>query len=89
MNNKTCKTDKTDTNILTSYFHFSVNVEVSDFIFDLTHPLLSATPSQPGSPEATAVGKEHVIIEWLKPESDGGSEISNYIVDKRETNSTR
>lgn len=51
------------------------------------HP--SAITSQPGTPEATAVAKEHVIIEWLKPESDGGSEIKNYIVDKREKSSTR
>lgn len=51
--------------------------------------IFSAIPSQPGSPEATAVGKEHVIIEWLKPESDGGSELKNYIVDKREKSSTR
>lgn len=49
----------------------------------------AAIPSPPGTPEATAVGKEHVIIEWLKPESDGGSEIKNYIVDKREKSSTR
>lgn len=35
------------------------------------------------------MGKEHVIIEWVKPESDGGSEIKNYIVDKREKSSTR
>lgn len=49
----------------------------------------SAIPSQPGTPEATGVGKEHVVIEWLKPESDGGSEIKNYIVDKREKSSTR
>ena len=35
------------------------------------------------------MAKEHVIIEWLKPESDGGSEIKNYIVDKREQSSTR
>lgn len=35
------------------------------------------------------MGKEHVIIEWLKPESDGGSEIKTYFVDKREKNSTR
>ncbi len=58
-------------------------------VSDLSHPSLPAIPSQPGTPEATAVGKEHVIIEWLKPESDGGSEIKNYIVDKREKSSTR
>lgn len=48
-----------------------------------------AVPSPPGAPEATAVAKEHIIIEWLKPESDGGSEIKNYIVEKREKSSTR
>lgn len=48
-----------------------------------------AVPSPPGTPEVSAVGKEHVIIEWLKPESDGGSEIKTYIVDKREKSSTR
>lgn len=57
--------------------------KVTDFF------IFAAIPSQPGSPEATAVGKEHVIIEWLKPESDGGSELKNYIVDKREKSSTR
>lgn len=51
--------------------------------------IFSAIPSQPGSPVATAVGKEHAIIEWMKPESDGGSELKNYIVDKREKSSTR
>lgn len=35
------------------------------------------------------VGKEHIIIQWLKPESDGGNEISTYLVDKREKKSLR
>uniref|UniRef100_A0A8C3F539 Titin n=1 Tax=Chrysemys picta bellii TaxID=8478 RepID=A0A8C3F539_CHRPI len=46
-------------------------------------------PSQPGAPEAVGIGKEHIIIQWLQPESDGGSEISNYLVDKREKRSLR
>lgn len=49
----------------------------------------SAVPSQPGTPEATTVGKELVILEWMKPESDGGSEIKTYVVEKREMSSTR
>lgn len=35
------------------------------------------------------VGKEHIIIQWSKPESDGGSEIKDYLVDKRERKSLR
>ncbi|KAK6485023.1 titin-like [Huso huso] len=46
-------------------------------------------PSAPGAPEIVSAGKDHVIIEWLKPETDGGSEISNYLVDKREKKSVR
>lgn len=40
-------------------------------------------------PESVSAGKEHIIIQWLKPESDGGSEISTYLVDKREKRSLR
>lgn len=48
-----------------------------------------AVPTPPGTPDITAIGKEHVIIEWFKPENDGGSEIKNYLVDKREKSSVR
>lgn len=48
-----------------------------------------AIPTQPGAPEEVSVGKEHIIIQWSKPESDGGSEIKDYLVDKRERKSLR
>ena len=38
---------------------------------------------------ATAANKEHIIIEWEKPETDGGSEITTYLVDRREKRSLR
>lgn len=40
-------------------------------------------------PEFVSAGKEHIIIQWLKPESDGGNEIRTYLVDKREKKSLR
>lgn len=49
----------------------------------------TAIPTQPGAPEEVSVGKEHIIIQWTKPESDGGSEIKDYLVDKREKKSLR
>lgn len=49
----------------------------------------TAIPSQPGIPEEVSAGKEHIIIQWTKPDSDGGNEISNYLVDKREKKSLR
>lgn len=53
------------------------------------HSVQTAIPSQPGIPEEVGAGKEHIIIQWTKPESDGGNEISNYLVDKREKKSLR
>lgn len=39
--------------------------------------------------EEVGVGKEYIIIQWVKFEFDGGNDISNYLVDKREKKSLR
>ncbi|KAH8269759.1 hypothetical protein KR018_000421 [Drosophila ironensis] len=44
-------------------------------------------PSQPGIPQITEVGGDFVHLEWNKPESDGGSYIQGYWIDKREIGS--
>lgn len=41
-------------------------------------------PSPPGTPTVTSVGDDFVHLEWTKPESDGGSRIQGYWIDKRE-----
>ncbi|CAG2161698.1 unnamed protein product [Oppiella nova] len=41
-------------------------------------------PSAPGVPEVTEVGGDFVNLHWEKPESDGGSRIQGYIIEKRE-----
>ena len=46
-------------------------------------------PSPPGVPEILAVGEDFATIEWLKSESDGGSEITHYLVEKHEKKSAR
>uniref|UniRef100_A0A674F3Z8 Titin n=1 Tax=Salmo trutta TaxID=8032 RepID=A0A674F3Z8_SALTR len=38
----------------------------------------------PGTPEAIIVNKESITIEWTKPEYDGGSVITGYVVEKRD-----
>lgn len=50
---------------------------------------ITAVPSPPGAPEILAVGKDFATIEWLKPESDGGSEVTNYLIEYRERKSVR
>ncbi|KAL7882190.1 hypothetical protein AOLI_G00090390, partial [Acnodon oligacanthus] len=38
----------------------------------------------PGTPEAVTVSKNHVVIQWTKPQYDGGSKVTGYIVEKRD-----
>lgn len=38
----------------------------------------------PGTPEAIHVSKDTIVIQWTKPEYDGGSNITGYIIEKRD-----
>lgn len=42
-------------------------------------------PSAPGVPAVTEVGGDFVNLQWDKPESDGGSRIQGYWIEKRES----
>ena len=41
-------------------------------------------PSPPRSLRVTEVFKDYVIVQWDVPESDGGSEITSYTIEKRD-----
>lgn len=43
----------------------------------------------PETPEVVRVGKDYVDLCWEKPEYDGGSKITGYIIEKRELPSDR
>ncbi|CAJ1057448.1 titin-like [Xyrichtys novacula] len=47
------------------------------------------TPSAPSTPTATAVTGDSVVLTWERPESDGGSEIDGYILEKRDKEGVR
>ncbi|KAI8488689.1 Titin-like, partial [Branchiostoma belcheri] len=47
------------------------------------------TPSAPGQPQVKDLTAENCRITWTQPETDGGSEITGYIVEKKEKNSIR
>lgn len=38
----------------------------------------------PGTPEAVAISKDHIKIQWTKPQYDGGSKVTGYIVERRD-----
>lgn len=41
-------------------------------------------PDKPGTPEITDYDKDFVELKWDKPENDGGSPITGYIIEKRD-----
>ncbi|XP_051916314.1 titin-like [Hippocampus zosterae] len=47
------------------------------------------TPSAPSTPKASATTEDSVMMTWERPESDGGSEIDGYILEKRDKEGVR
>ncbi|XP_071384479.1 titin-like [Centroberyx affinis] len=47
------------------------------------------TPSAPSTPQASAVTGDSIVLTWERPESDGGSEIDGYILEKRDKDGVR
>uniref|UniRef100_A0A3B3WRY7 Titin n=1 Tax=Poecilia mexicana TaxID=48701 RepID=A0A3B3WRY7_9TELE len=46
-------------------------------------------PSAPSTPVPSAVTGDSVVLTWERPESDGGSEIDGYILEKRDKDGVR
>ena len=41
-------------------------------------------PEAPERPEVSNVHRKGLILTWSRPKNDGGSEVTNYVVEKRE-----
>merc|ERR1711879_372776 len=46
-------------------------------------------PSQVPQPEITNICAKFVVVNWIRPESDGGSAIDGYVIQKREKTSSK
>ena len=46
-------------------------------------------PGQTGRPQVSTVMKDSAVITWTRPSDDGGNEVTNYHIDKKERNSLR
>ena len=64
---------------------FVVSVEngygSKEFVFNVK---VLDTPGQVSNFRVSDVGRTHVTLKWVTPENDGGSYITNYVVQKRE-----
>ncbi len=50
---------------------------------------ISDLPGAPGKPDVTKVDSTYISIKWTPPKTDGGSPITGYIIEKKETTATR
>jgi len=41
-------------------------------------------PNKPGQPETSNVTRDSCVVSWGRPSSDGGAEITNYVIEKRD-----
>lgn len=49
----------------------------------------AAKPGQPSAPSVSGVEAESARLSWEAPSSDGGKEIGNYVVEKRDVTSSK
>ena len=47
-----------------------------------------AVPEAPGQPEVTKISTNSIDITWVTPTSDGGSPITGYVIEKKNTSSS-
>lgn len=73
--------------MLVGKYHISPNAIYLD-IASCIRSLFPDPPSKPGKPKATNWDRDFVELEWTKPKSDGGADITKYTIEKRDVVST-
>lgn len=77
-------------NVQTQTSRLSCRIDVCDLMFQCSISLLrKAPPSPPQNLHVTNVTSKSVTIEWETPDSNGGTEITSYIIEKLLTKSSQ
>lgn len=67
----------------------SLHSVVKDLTFYFTFPPLTDVPSPPGKPNVVDIDSTSMTISWSPPESDGGTPITGYLIEKKDRFSPR
>ena len=67
-----------------AHSHYYYYLHYFSFLFHKTD-----APGAPGKPEVTDYSPTKITITWTPPESDGGSPITGYFVERKEKTSSR
>ena len=60
--------------------HVTVNACINCSLFDIGFTKGSCVPSTPGCPRIEKVIDTEVSLTWTEPDSDGGAEITGYVI---------
>ena len=52
--------------------------------FALINVQISDRPDPPRWPQTSQIGTDSLVLEWQSPQWDGGSAITNYVVEKQD-----
>ena len=66
-------------------FGISKSLQSEDVLVKSLHKV----PGPPSQPQITAVSKDSMTVIWMEPVNDGGSEVTGYIVERKEPKSSR
>lgn len=51
--------------------------------------MISDPPGPPSAPEPTEIRKDYIILTWQPPESDGGTPVTGYFIERSTPGSSR
>lgn len=74
---------------LSTKCYYSILACFSNTPANFIQPSLADVPGKPDVPNVTGVDRTHVALSWSPPESDGGSPITGYLIEKKDVSSTR
>ena len=84
-----CRKQTETTRFLDALHERGWNVYLSDPPSPPRNVLVDDVPGKPGTPEVAETGADSARLDWKAPDSDGGSPVTNYVVEMRLAGETK